>query len=456
MLAFKCNEDSIVTAEQEKRTLVVGLGATGLATARFLAARGEMVRVLDTRARPPGLDALRRSLPAAEIVLGDFELRWLDGVSEVVLSPGLAFDIPLAEEARRRGIVVSSDIELFARAARAPILAVTGSNGKSTVTTLVALMLEAGGLKTARGGNLGPPALELLETPGVQAYVLEISSFQMETTEHLRPRAAAVLNISPDHLDRHGDIDRYAALKGKLARAATCLIFNWDDPRVRAMGLEHSNGVPFSSETALPRGYSIVEREGRRWLARNLEPLLETDALRIRGVHNEANALAALALCDVLGGDRTAELHALTEFRGLPHRCAWVRKHAGVDYIDDSKATNIGAMLAAVRGLPGPLILIAGGLGKGQDFSTLGASMPSKVKAAVLIGEAAPLISEALHGVCTLERAASMPDAVRAAARLAAPGDTVLLSPACASQDMFTDYRARGDAFAAAVEELGA
>jgi UDP-N-acetylmuramoylalanine--D-glutamate ligase len=454
MLALQRHEDAKVTAADEKRTLVVGLGATGLATACYLAARGEKVRIVDSREHPPGLDALRRAHPEIEIVLGSLEPRWLDNVIEVVISPGLAVDIPLAAAARQRGIAVVSDIELFARAARAPILAVTGSNGKSTVTMLLASMLEASGLKTAVGGNLGPPALELLAIGGVEAYVLEISSFQMESTEHLRPRAAAVLNVTADHLDRHGSLERYAALKAKLLRCAERAVYNWDDPGVRAMGLAHPEGVPFSIEAALTRGFSVVEQRGERWLARDLEPLLATRALRLRGAHNEANALAALALAEALGGPREPQLAALQTFAGLEHRCEFVAEVGGVDYINDSKGTNVGATLAALRGLAAPLVLIAGGVGKGQDFAPLAAAARGKVKHALLIGQAAPALAEALRGVCPSECAATMTEAVEAARRRAERGDTVLLSPACASQDMFADYRERGEAFMAAVREL--
>lgn len=465
-------EDPNVGSDRQYRTLVVGLGATGLAAARYLTGLGEHVLVIDSRPNPPGLDALRESHPEIPIELETLDPRWLEGASRVVLSPGLDVHIAIASEARRRGIELLSDIELFARAARAQVLAVTGSNGKSTVTTLTASMLNACGVSTLAGGNLGPPALDLLESSrepedAPEAYVLEISSFQMETTDSLRPLAAAVLNVSADHLDRHGDLEQYGALKAKLLRAADYAVFNWDDPLVRRMGESCAQAIPFSIETPLERGWSIVEAGGHRYIARDRQPLLATSALSMHGAHNEANALAALALTalfiETSGRQPDAALAALAaaiaelkRFPGLPHRCQPVAEKAGVQYIDDSKGTNVGATVAALAGLAGPLVLIAGGLGKNADFTALAAAARGKVKAAVLIGQAAPELANAFADVCPTHRADDMPAAVRAAAEAAAPGDTVLLSPACASQDMFRDYRHRGEAFAAAVEGLPA
>ncbi len=448
------------------RTLVVGLGETGLAAVRYLTGLGERVLVIDSRADPPGLACLRRDHPGVEVELGTLDAKWLAGASRVVWSPGLASDLPLAVEARRRGVDVVGDIELFARAADAPVLAVTGSNGKSTVATLTAQLVEAAGLSVLAGGNLGPPALALLERARdaggpPDAYVLEISSFQMETTESLQPLAAAVLNVSADHLDRHGDLDRYAALKAKLLSAADHAVFNYDDPLVRSVGERCARPIPFSVETVLTRGWSIVRSNGERWLARDTRPLLPVAELALRGRHNEANALAALALAapaieGASGRGLEPAIDVLRRFEGLPHRCRRVAERAGVEYIDDSKGTNVGATVAAIAGFAAPIVLIAGGQGKGADFAPLAAAARGKVKTAVLIGEAAPQIESAFAGVCAVVRAADMRDAVRAAAAAAAPGDIVLLSPACASQDMFRDYRHRGEAFAAAVEELPA
>ncbi|MBN1237984.1 MAG: UDP-N-acetylmuramoyl-L-alanine--D-glutamate ligase [Gammaproteobacteria bacterium] len=451
-------------ASGSRRTLIVGLGATGLAAARYLTALGERVLVIDSRPNPPCLDALRGECPDVPVELETLDAKWLEGASQIVVSPGLGVEIPIVVAARRAGIDVLSDVELFARAADAPVLAVTGSNGKSTATTLTARLLEAAGARARAGGNLGPPALDLLESSPPDAYVLEISSFQMETTESLRPVAAAVLNLSADHLDRHGDIEHYGELKAKLLRAADYAVFNFDDPFVRRMGESCMRPIPFSIETALASGWSVVESGGERHLARDGRPLLPARELALRGRHNEANALAAMALTAVFleisgraSDDATAAVLAeLKRFAGLPHRCRPVGERRGVQYVDDSKGTNVGAAVAALSGLDGPIVLIAGGVGKGADFAPLAAAARGKVKAAVLIGRAADDLEAAFAGVCPTSRAGDMPSAVRAAADLAAPGDTVLLSPACASLDMFRDYRHRGEAFAAAVEELPA
>ena len=442
------------------RTLVVGLGATGLAAARFLASRGEEVRVIDSRANPPGLEALRDAHPELPIELASLHPRWLEGVSQVVISPGLGLDIGIAAEARRRGIPLVSEIELFARAVNAPVFAVTGSNGKSTVVTLVERMLAAAGIHVAAGGNLGPAAVDLLANPP-DVYVLELSSFQLETTRSLRPVAAAVLNVSADHLDRHGSLERYAAVKARLLRAARVPVFNWDDPIVRAMGAEYPQGIPFSAREHLDRGYCAVPHRGERWLFRDARPVLPASRLRIPGRHNEANALAALALADCVAADLSASaqarsLDALGEFPGLEHRCQWVAEGDGFAFINDSKGTNEGATVAALRGLPGPLVLIAGGRAKGADFAALADAAEGRVAGAVVMGEAGEALRLALSPVTTVVDAHDMPSAVDRAVELARAAGlrqvTVLLSPACASFDMFPDYKARGDAFVAAVE----
>jgi UDP-N-acetylmuramoylalanine--D-glutamate ligase len=438
-----------------KHSLIVGLGATGAAVARYLIARGERVRVIDSRADPPGLAELRAQHPDIAVTLQSLDERWLDDASRVLLSPGLPYDLPLAVAARRRGLAVIGDIELFALAARAPVIAVTGSNGKSTVTTLASKMLESQGLRAPAGGNLGPPALDLLDEDP-DAFVLEISSFQMETTDSLAPLSATVLNVSPDHLDRHGTLDRYAGLKEKLLSSSEHAVVNVDDPLVAAMGARHTSVLPFSIAAALDHGYSVVMHGGERWLARNRKPLLRSAELGVRGTHNEANALAALALTEPLTSNLGAALDVLRTFTGLPHRCQRVAERRGVTYVDDSKGTNVGATLAALHGLAGPLVLIAGGLSKGQDLAPLAAGARGKVRAAVLIGAAAAELERVLAPVCATARAGSMDEAVARAAALAQRGDTVLLSPACASQDMFRDYRDRGERFARAAEGLPA
>ena len=453
-------DDEMNGSLPDNRTLVVGLGTTGLAAARFLASRGEEVRVIDSRANPPGLEALRDAHPELPIELASLHPRWLEGVSQVVISPGLGLDIGIAAEARRRGIPLVSEIELFARAVSAPVFAVTGSNGKSTVVTLVERMLAAAGVHVAAGGNLGPAAVDLLADPP-DVYVIELSSFQLETTRSLRPVAAAVLNVSADHLDRHGSLERYAAVKARLLRAARVPVFNWDDPIVRAMGAEYPQGIPFSAREHLDRGYCAVAHRGERWLFRDARPVLSTSRLRIPGRHNEANALAALALAECVAADLSASaqarsLDALGEFPGLEHRCQWVAEGDGITFINDSKGTNEGATVAALRGLSGPLVLIAGGRAKGAEFAALADAAEGRVAGAVVLGEAGEALRLALSPVTTVVDAHDMPSAVDRAVELARSSGfrqvTVLLSPACASFDMFPDYKARGDAFVAAVE----
>ena len=444
-------------AAEDNRTLVVGLGATGLSAARFLAARGAEVVVIDSRRNPPGLEALRADHPELPVVLESLDSRWLEGVCRVVLSPGLGLDTPIAAEAARRGIPVISDIELFARAVEVPVIGVTGSNGKSTVVTLLQRLLSAAGVRAVAGGNLGPPALELLSTPA-EAYVLEVSSFQLEITESLRPVAAAVLNVSADHLDRHGSFERYAALKAGLARAAGRFVFNCDDEVVRAMGRAHRRAIPFSVREPLSTGYSVIERGGERWLCGHGAPLLALRELRLPGLHNAANALAAVALADIVAEplDEARE-RVLRTFRGLPHRCEWVAEDAGVVFVNDSKGTNVGATAAALRGLPGPFVLIAGGRSKGADFGPLLEAAEGKLAGAVVLGEAAAELGAALSGLAPVSAARHMAEAVARAAQMATEAPTrpitVLLSPACASLDMFADYRQRGEAFVAAVKE---
>jgi len=435
-------------------TLVVGLGASGLAAARYLRAHGEPLVVIDSRQVPPGLAELSRELADVPVIPGSLDPRWLDSAGSVVLSPGLSIDLPIVVEAGRRGIEVVGELELFARAVDRPVLAVTGSNGKSTVTSLAAHLLRAQGMHAPAGGNLGPPALELLSQTDADVFVLEVSSFQLETSHSLRPVAAALLNISPDHIDRHGTLERYAALKASLLTQAGRAVVNWDDPLVRELAPRGDATVPFSVTESLAHGWSVVGQDGARWLARNREPLLPSARLGLTGATGEANALAALALIETLGGDRQAAIGALADFRGLPHRLSPVRSVAGVSYVDDSKGTNVGATLAALRGIATPIVLIAGGQSKGADFAPLAAAASGRVRAAVLLGEAADELEQALAGTVPTVRAPQMDAAVRAAAALARPGDTVLLSPACASQDMFRDYRERGESFAAAVGEL--
>ncbi|HLY53479.1 MAG TPA: UDP-N-acetylmuramoyl-L-alanine--D-glutamate ligase, partial [Steroidobacteraceae bacterium] len=422
-----------MTRATDKRpcAVIVGLGRTGLSAARYLSASGWRLAVTDTRAAPPELAALTALDATIPVRLGGLDPALLDEALCVVASPGISLAQPFFAAARRRGLEIVGDIELFARAARAPVAGVTGTNGKSTVTTLLARMAQRAGLAVRVGGNLGEPALDLLSEDAA-LYVLELSSFQLESTSHLECRAATVLNVSADHLDRYGTLDEYAAAKARIFARCDTAVINLDDPLVVAMPRAVRRTLSFSLRATVGADYAVATRHGAWWLTRGGEPLLPVGALRIQGLHNAANALAALALGEALELPLESMLAELREFAGLPHRSQWVAEVRGVRYINDSKGTNVGATLAAVGGMAGPLVIIAGGDGKNQDFTPLAAAFRGKVRHTVLIGRDAPRIARVLEGVCTLESCATLPEAVRAAARAAKAGDTVLLSPACA------------------------
>jgi len=431
---------------------VLGLGRTGLSSARYLHRKGLRVRVADTRAQPPGIAALREQVPSAEIRTGPFEAELLDDTALVVISPGLSLREPVATQAAGRGLPVVGDIELFARATLAPVAAITGTNGKSTVTALLAELANAAHRTAIAGGNLGEPALDLLERPVPELYVLELSSFQLETTHSLDTAAATVLNVTPDHMDRYDSLEDYAAAKARIFDRCEVAVINADDALVRDMLRPGQRVLSFSLEDAAA-DYCLGHAPQPMLTCRG-EPLLPVAQMRLQGLHNVANALAALAMSEALELPRGLVLEALSAFGGLSHRAQWVADVGGVRFVDDSKGTNVGATIAAVGGMAGPLVLIAGGDGKGQDFSPLRAAFRGKVRHVVLIGRDGPQLAVALDGVCGTERAADMPSAVRAARSVAQAGDTVLLSPACASLDMFRDYAHRGEEFAAAVRSL--
>jgi UDP-N-acetylmuramoylalanine--D-glutamate ligase len=450
-----------------RKVLVLGLGDTGLSMAKWLARRGALVRVADTRAAPPRLADLKRSLPSVPANCGPFRDEMFVDIDLVAASPG----VPLAEPAVRRvldaGKEVVGDIELFAQALlerRARIIAVTGTNGKSTVTSLAGAMAKATGLDCEVAGNIGPAVLDALmrrEDAGRAAglWVLEVSSFQLETTASLAADAAAVLNITEDHLDRYRGIDDYARAKARVFSGDGIQVLNRDDPRSLAMALPGRKTSTFGLDA--PRhaeDWGLLERGGEPWLAQGANALLAVREMRLAGLHNAANALAALALCRALGLPLQPLLAALREFKGLPHRVELIGEADGVRWYDDSKGTNVGSTVAALVGLAQrgtKLILIAGGDGKGQDFSPLRAAVERSARELVLIGRDAPLIEAAVAGAgVPIRRAASMDQAVALAAQAARAGDAVLLSPACASFDMFRDYRHRGEVFRLAVERV--
>jgi UDP-N-acetylmuramoylalanine--D-glutamate ligase len=438
-----------------RRALIVGLGVSGLSAARYLHAAGCALTVIDSRAEPPQRAALLALDPAIAVHTGPFDSALLEGIDALIVSPGVALQGAFFDAARARHLPLIGDIELFARAANAPVAGITGTNGKSTVTTLVGRMAERGGKRVRVGGNLGEPALQLLDAKA-ELYVLELSSYQLQTTDSLTLEAATVLNVTPDHLDRYASVEEYAAAKARIFRRCGTAVINADDPRTLAMVPAGQRALRFSLAAGSGAEFALLERADGAWLACRGQALLAASELKIAGRHNIANALAALAMGEALGLDLPSRLTALREFTGLPHRTQWVADVQGVRYIDDSKGTNVGATLAAVSGLPAPLLLIAGGEGKGQDFLPLRAALQGKVRLALLIGRDAPALGTALAGVCAIEYCPSLEAAVRRAAASARAGEIVLLSPACASFDMFRDYAHRGAVFAATVRELAA
>lgn len=443
----------------DKQRIIVGLGVTGLSVARYLAGRGLPFAVCDTRANPPGLDQLQRFAPMADLYLGELDADLLCSAGELIVNPGIALSTPAIQAALQAGVSVVGDIELFAREASAPVVAITGSNAKSTVTTLVGAMAEQAGKRVAVGGNIGTPALDLLDQQP-ELYVLELSSFQLETTQALNAEVATVLNISEDHMDRYADLAAYHLAKHRIFRGARQVVVNRDDALSRPLVADQLPCWSFGLSRPDFKGFGLIEQDGERWLAFEFKALLPVSELKIRGAHNQANALAALALGHAVGLPMPAMLQALREFAGLPHRCQWLGQHAGVDYYDDSKATNVGAALAAIEGLGGDLqgkqVLIAGGDGKGADFSALVAPVTRHCRAVVLLGRDAPLLQQVLGAHVPVQRVDTLEQAVTAAAALARPGDAVLLSPACASLDMFRNFEERGRLFAAAVGRLPA
>ena len=439
-----------------KKVLVIGLGKTGLSCARYLSHLGQQVAVTDDRQDPPGLAAMRDDLPDVALFLGRFEPAAFERAEQIVVSPGVSLKHPLISEARARGVEVIGDVELFARAATAPVIAITGSNGKSTVTTLVGDMARAAGRVVKVGGNLGVPALDLLplSEPEPDLYVLELSSFQLESTFSLAPRVAVVLNVSPDHMDRYSNLDDYAKAKQRIYRNAELQVINLDDPLAARLAASGRPSIGFGLQAPTAGNYGVQAFDGQTWLACGEERLLPTAEIRMAGRHNLSNALAALALGAAVGLPRQPMFETLRVFGGLAHRTQWVAERDGVVWYNDSKGTNIGATLAAVLGMERPVVLIAGGLGKGADFRMLREPLQGRVRTAVLIGQDAPLIESALQGAVATRRADSMENAVSLAAELAQPGDAVLLSPACASFDMFDGYDHRGEVFMDAVRRL--
>lgn len=434
-------------------TLVVGLGMTGLSVVRHLRRLGESMVVVDSRDIPPALNEFKQDFGDVPLYTGKFDSKLFVNAQRIVVSPGVPLSDPALQQARDNGVEITGDIDLFAHEVEAPVVAITGSNGKSTVTTLLTLMAGKAGMNAVAGGNIGLPVLDLLHD-SKDLFVLELSSFQLDTLHRLPMAAAVVLNVSADHMDRYPDINAYAMSKQVIYENAAHAIVNRDDPYVRKM-LPHQQGtIGFTLGKPAAGDFGLCEKDGEQYLCTADKMLLNTAELKIRGQHNFANALAALALGSGIGLPMEAMLDALIEFPGLEHRTQWVAEINGVSWFNDSKGTNVGATLAAIEGLPGKHVLIAGGQGKGADFSPLREIAAQRLRAVVLLGEDAEKIALALNGVVPVEFAADMEQAVRLADGLAQQGDNVLLSPACASFDMFNGFAHRGEVFMKAVREL--
>jgi UDP-N-acetylmuramoylalanine--D-glutamate ligase len=445
---------------RNRRVVVLGLGATGLSAARWAARHGARVTVADTRSDPPRAAQLRAELPQIPVATGPITRDTLADAELIVISPGLAKDQPPIRDALARGVELVGDIELFARALPRgqKLLAITGSNGKTTVTALTTELLHAAGLMATSLGNIGEPVLDALVAyerglawPDV--FVLELSSFQLETTSSLEPTAAAVLNVTENHLDRYAGIGEYAAAKARIFAGGGEQVLNRDDARSLAMRLPGRVMQTFGG--GIPEGendWGLVQNKGALRLARGGALLLAANELALVGRHNLLNALAALALASTVAKIDGRLLAALAAFPGLPHRMERVAEIAGVLFVNDSKATTVAATLAALDGIARPAVLVAGGDGKGQDFAALKAGVEAHCRAVVLMGRDAPAIAAAISGVKpAIEFAAALEVAVARAIARAQPGDAVLLSPACASLDMFRDYIERGERFKAAV-----
>ncbi len=438
-------------ALKDKKVLVLGLGETGLSALRWLERQGAILSVADSREAPPSLDDVIKRMPQVVVHTGAFKPEVFLSADLIVISPGIALSDPAAQAAIQAGINVIGDVELFAqyRPESSKVIAITGANGKTTVTTLVGEMCKAAGLSTIVAGNIGLPVLEALMMEAPDVYVLELSSFQLETTHSLVVDAATMLNLSEDHMDRYASLQDYAVAKAHIFYHAKLQVLNRDDAWSMLMARPKLAQVTFGFDQ---QEYGLKQNT---WLMDGEKELINVNDLKIAGLHNAANALASVALCRGIGIDYAPIIQTLYNFKGLPHRVEWVANIADVDYYDDSKGTNVGATCAALSGLPQKIVLIAGGDGKGQDFAPLADAVQANSRAVVLFGRDAGLIEAALLQTnIPLYRAADLSEAVTIAKKLAQAGDAVLLSPACASFDMFKNYVHRAEVFVEAVKQL--
>jgi UDP-N-acetylmuramoylalanine--D-glutamate ligase len=452
----------MATNRDDRLTVIVGLGGTGLSCVKYFSSIGEAVKVVDSRKEPPGLTVLKEKYPHIECELGEFKLETFVTAKQLVVSPGLSIQTAEIAEARKAGVKITGDIDIFSKQVTAPIVAVTGSNGKSTVVAMLAAILKKAGKNFGLGGNLDgenfKPALDLLAEDEKELYLLELSSFQLETTESLGAEVATILNLSADHMDRYEGISDYHRAKQRIFRACKQLVVNRDDKD--SYPAEEIDAAVWDFGFGRPgvNGLGLLEEGGDKYIAYQFEKIVSVSELKVFGQHNIANVLAAIALAMAIDIDMKSIKSAIREFSGLPHRCQWVANVSGVDFYNDSKGTNVGATVAAVEGLgehiSGHIILIAGGISKGADFSSLVPAMNKWGKAVVLIGQDAAEMAGYFDADIQTHFASDMSEAVRVALQQAASSDAVLLSPACASFDMFENFQHRGFAFMKSVETL--
>ena len=443
------------TIASSERRVIFGLGATGQSVARWWRQQGVAFAAVDTRAELADNPAAVADIDVDSAAFGDVDAAFVDNCTEMIVSPGVALDHPLIERARGQGCRVRGDIDLFMQAAQAPVVGITGSNGKSTVTSILGAMIAACGVKVAVGGNLGRPALDLLADEP-ELYVLELSSFQLERSEALGLDLATVLNISADHLDRYASLTDYHRAKHAIHKQVGHVVANRDDPLTIPLVPEETPVTWWRSGEPDLKDFGLLERDNVTWLCRGPERLVSTDELKLAGRHNHLNVLAALAMGTALNMPVEGLIEGAKQYRGLPHRCELIGEVNGVRFIDDSKGTNIGATSAALEGLAGAgqIWLIIGGQGKGQDFSQLKPVLARINVRLLVMGEATAEICAHLGQEALIDVMSSLEDAVDLSAASAQPGDIVLLSPACASFDMFSSYVERGERFQAAVAAL--
>ncbi len=440
----------------EYDALVYGLGNSGLSIARYLKRHNLSAVYYDQCDAPSGLDALREIDSSARVILGENTKGLLKSVRTLIVSPGVPESDAVLRKARKKKMKISSDIEIFVENTKSPFVAVTGSNGKSTVVTLLAMMCDASGKQALAGANLGHPVLDMLVEPRPDFYVLELSSFQLQRTPNLPAQVAALLNISPDHLDWHTNEDEYVAAKYRVFREAKAVVFNRAEPHVEHRFPANVPQISFGLDTPDDGHYGIRVDGDIEFLARGEQLLLAVEDMALVGKHNQANALAALSIGELMGLETSAMLQVLNEFPGLPHRMQFVDQIVGTTYINDSKATNIGAAIASIESIEGYIVLIAGGDGKGNSFSEFAKTVHRRLRGAVVLGVDGPKLAQAFDGLAPVYQVENMHDAVKTAATIALSGDTVLLAPACASFDQYESYQHRGDDFRQAVGALSA